>query len=176
MMVAEGYHHTSINDVIKKAGMPKGSFYYLYKDKKSFALDVLLHYNSSLGKSMDAYFSDPVYSPIESIKAYFQNSIDSFEKSKYCWGCLLGNMAQELSDVDEDFRKLIDKTLKQIQKKISKQLKKAIEVGEIASDSNTDALAEIIIFAWHGSLIRMKASRKSKPLNIFIDDFFDLMM
>lgn len=173
MMVAEGYHHTSINEVIKKAGMPKGSFYYLYKDKKAFALDVLTHYNAELGKSMDRFFSDEKYTPIEAIKAYFRNSINGLKEANYSWGCLLGNMAQELSDIDEDFRKIIDKTLDTVQKKLATQLKKAQEAGEINPNLDLDAMAEIIIFTWHGSLIRMKASRDKKPLDIFLNDFFN---
>ena len=82
-------------------------------------------------------------------------------------------MAQELSDVDEDFRKIIDKTLDTVQNKLSVQLKKAQAEGEIGRAANTDALAEIIIFTWHGSLIRMKASRDKKPLDIFLNDFFN---
>jgi len=176
MMAANGYHHTSINDVIKAAGMPKGSFYYLYKDKKEFSLDALDHYAKSLSNSMDRHFANESLSPIEGIRTYFKESIKNLKQAEYCWGCLLGNMAQELSDVDEEFRLKIKSALELAKSRVSKQIEKAQQVGEISKSDDPDTIAELIIYTWHGALIRMKSSRDGKPLGIFIDDFFSLIM
>lgn len=176
MMVASGYHNTSINEVIRKAGLPKGSFYYLYKDKKAFALAAIRSYGDVLAEAMDRIFADPSFGPMEAVKQYYLQSIASLESTSYSRGCFIGNMGQEMSDVDEDFRELVQKIFARLNEKLSKQLNKAQHAGELSKSANTDVLAEIVENTWHGSLIHMKASKSSKPLDVFINDFFTLLM
>ena len=175
MMVASGYHNTSINAVIKKAQLPKGSFYYLYKDKKSFALDVLRFYNDQTASNFARVASDESYSPMEAIRQYFKQGIDALEKADFSNGCFLGNMSQEMSDIDEEFRAVIQQGFEQLRHSISAQLKKAQEIGELSAGINTNVYADLIINVYHGSLLRMKASKSKKPLDIFMNEFFSLV-
>ena len=175
LMIANGYHNTSINEVIRQAGLPKGSFYYLYKDKKAFALDAINDYSENLVVTMDKIFADESLSPIEAIRKYYANSIAGLKKANYANGCFLGNMGQEMSDVDEDFRDVIEKSFSRLRDKHSAQLVKAQEAGELGNHVNTDVYADIIINLWHGTMLRMKASRSKKPLDIFMNDFFNLI-
>ncbi|MEM8488074.1 MAG: TetR family transcriptional regulator C-terminal domain-containing protein [Bacteroidota bacterium] len=173
MMVASGYHNTSINAVIKKAGLPKGSFYYLYKDKKAFALAALQRYTDDTVESMARTFADPALGPVAGIRQYFANSIKKFQQSNYCNGCFLGNMSLELSDVDEDFRAVIEQSLSRMADAIRKPLDLAVAEGSLQNSANTTVLADLIINTWHGTLLRMKATRSRQPLEIFINDFFN---
>ncbi len=153
MMVTTGYHHTSINEVIKKAKLPKGSFYYLYKDKKTFALAALQRHGEEMVASMHRFFSDPAYAPMASIKAYYADAIDTFSKDSYAYGCFLGNMGQEMSDIDADFRQLVDQVFERIHNSLSAQLILAQEAGELSSSADTDVIADLIINTWHDSLV-----------------------
>ena len=175
LMVVSGYHNTSINAVIRKAGLPKGSFYHLYKDKKAFALDAVKRHGKYLCDGMDEVFSNASYSPLEAIRQYYLKSIQVLGEAGYGQGCFLGNMGQEMSDVDEDFRLVIQTAFNRLHAKLNAQLLKAKEAGEIGSDRNTEVLADLIINTWHGSLLRMKASRSKNQLDIFVNDFFDVI-
>ena len=173
MMVADGYHNTSINKVIQQAGLPKGSFYYLYKDKKAFAIAAIQQYADDTVAAMDRIFDQPDVTPIASIRQYFAASIDKFQKTNYCQGCFLGNMSLELSDVDEDFRAVIQQSLSRLSASVRKQLDLAVGNGSLKTGANTAVLADLIINTWHGTLLRMKATRSRQPLDIFINDFFN---
>lgn len=175
MMVATGYHNTSINEVIKKAKLPKGSFYYLYKDKKTFALAALQRHGEEMVAAMQRFFSDPDHTPLAAIRAYYTDAIKTLSKDSYAYGCFLGNMGQEMSDVDNDFRQLVDHVFERIHNCLSAQLLSAQEVGEIKSSADADVIADLIINTWHGSLLRMKSSKSSQPLEIFINDFFSVI-
>lgn len=175
LMVANGYHNTSINEVIRQAGLPKGSFYYLYKDKKAFALAAIQYYSEGLLVQMDDIFSRESLSPIEAIKTYYNNSVKNLKQAQYAHGCFLGNMGQEMSDVDEDFRHIIEQAFTLIRDRLSEQLVKAQGAGEIGKSVNTHVYADIINNFWHGALLRMKASRSKEPLDQFMNDFFILI-
>ncbi len=173
MMVADGYHNTSINKVIQQAGLPKGSFYYLYKDKKAFAIAAIQQYADDTLATMARIFENPALTPIAGVRQYFANSIDTFAKTNYCQGCFLGNMSLELSDVDEDFRTVIQHSLSRLSASIQQQLDLAIADGSLKKSANTAVLADLMINTWHGTLLRMKATRSRQPLEIFINDFFN---
>jgi len=175
LMAANGYHNTSINEVIRKAGLPKGSFYYLYKDKKAFALDAIKSYAEGLGENMDRVFSNNALSSVEAIKQYYMDSIQTLNNVGYAQGCFLGNMGQEMSDVDDEFRSVIEHGFALIHAKLNTQLIKAQQAGELAASSDTDVIADLLINTWHGSLIRMKTTRSQKPLDIFVNEFFLLL-
>lgn len=175
MMVASGYHHTSINAVIKAAELPKGSFYYLYKDKKSFALDALRRYIDQFATEFAKLASNDAYTPVQVIRQFFQQNIDAFEKANFSRGCFLGNMSQEMSDIDEEFRVVILGGFNQIRASLSGQLKMAQEIGEVGSGVNTDTLADLMLSSYHGALLRMKASKTREPLDNFMNEFFFLL-
>ena len=175
MMAGSGYHHTSINEVIRQAGMPKGSFYYLYKDKKAFALDAVGHYVKDLLDNMERWFTDEAYGPLEAIKRFYEESIQSLNKVGYAHGCFLGNMGQEMADVDEDFRVVVERGFDQIHERLTAQLMKAEQAGELAEGANPSVIADLIINTWHGSLIRMKTTRSPQSLDVFTHSFFSMI-
>lgn len=176
LMSANGYHHTSINEVIKQAGLPKGSFYYLYKDKKAFALDAVKHYVDRLINTMQMHFDQQGQSPLEGLHNYYQQSIRNMEQSNFTEGCFLGNMGQEMADIDEDFRQLISQSFSRIDEALSAQISKAQQAGQIGDTSPALLLAQLASQAWHGALIQMKAHKSSKPLELFMSVFWSLMV
>ena len=46
----KGFNGSGIAEIIKKANVPKGSFYYYFKSKEQFAVEVLEHYSKNLLK------------------------------------------------------------------------------------------------------------------------------
>lgn len=175
LMVASGYHNTSINDIIREAGLPKGSFYYLYKDKKAFALDAVRRYVDELVNDMAGVFSRESSTPLQAIKEFYLESIQSMDAVGFAHGCFLGNVGQEMSDVDPDFRKVVKEGFDRVHDQLSVQLSKAKEAGELAPNADVDVIADLFINTWHGSLLRMKASKSRKPLEIFINEFFSFV-
>ena len=41
----KGYHHTAIQEILQIAGVPKGSFYFYFKSKEDFGLQVIDYFN-----------------------------------------------------------------------------------------------------------------------------------
>ena len=46
LLWSKGYNATSVNDIVKEAGIPKGSFYFYFESKEDFAV-----------KAIDRYFN-----------------------------------------------------------------------------------------------------------------------
>jgi TetR/AcrR family transcriptional repressor of nem operon len=95
LMMAHGYSATSVDDIVKKAGVAKGSFYHAFKSKEELALAALEDYEVrgweliSQGSYIDE--SDPVKRILK-----FLDFIE--EKAPEFWGhgCLIGSVAIEV--------------------------------------------------------------------------------
>lgn len=46
MFTEKGYMTSDINGILKKVGVPKGSFYYYFDSKEQFGLEIMRNYDS----------------------------------------------------------------------------------------------------------------------------------
>ena len=98
----KGYYNTSMSDIAKACGLLKGSIYHHFKSKNDIGLESL--------KYIHKYFKDEIYSIANS------NTLDTLKKIKLIvkktdnyflnseGGCLLGNLALEVSWTDLEFK------------------------------------------------------------------------
>src|SRR3989338_4097322 len=86
ILVAQGFHNTSISAVIEATGVKKGNLYYHFTSKEELGLAVLEdakdEFFSFLAKSLVGH--DPVEKIINSCKAIFAEQ----EKNNFVGGCL----------------------------------------------------------------------------------------
>jgi len=55
-MHLKGYNDTGIQEIIDKAGLPKGSFYNFFKSKEDFGLLVIDYFMEFYAKILTKYF------------------------------------------------------------------------------------------------------------------------
>jgi len=174
LMLLQGYGGTGIKDITDKIGIPKGSFYNHFKNKEIFGLEVLDYYMTVALGNLDSLLTNRELNPVERMKMFFQVIIDNQNNMyKYKYGCLLGNFSQELSDVNETFRKAIQHAFQEMTKKFSRCIDEARELGLVKSTRSSMVLADFLINGWEGSYLRMKAERSTAPLEEFRDILFE---
>jgi len=91
-------------------------------------------------------------------------------------GCMLGNFCQELGDVDDAFNKAISNGFTKMKSSYQNCVQEAIDNKDIYSDYNSGELADYILNGWQGALLRMKAERNTKSLELFIKILFDKIL
>ena len=87
-------------------------------------------------------------------------------------GCLLGGLGQELSGVSELFRRKIEDCFSEIAERIAVCLEEARQRGDIATDSNAQQLASLLVDCWEGAALRSRLRRDAAPLNAMLDFYF----
>ncbi len=101
LLVANGFHNTTISDIIKATGVKKGNLYYHFASKEDIGLAVLedakeefFHFlaHSFQGESAAARV-------VHSCQAIFAEQRDN----NFVGGCLFGNAALEMSDSSPNF-------------------------------------------------------------------------
>ena len=169
-MHLKGYNGTGLRDIVEAAGIPKGSFYYYFKTKEHFAIEAMKFYYEKKYEEAKRILSDKSISPFRRIEQLFSYWIDEdFSRVKFEKGCLLGNLAIEMGDVNREMGSIVDRDFRAFESLLTKCLTEAKEANELNPSSDVEKLAEFIWNSWEGAILRMKASKSSRPLNIFQD-------
>ncbi|MCF8298739.1 MAG: TetR/AcrR family transcriptional regulator [Saprospiraceae bacterium] len=163
-----GYNGTSINEIIKKASIPKGSFYNLFENKEQFAIEVLNYHSNQIIKSLNKTLIDKSISPIERILKLYNSMICNYsETSKFPYEAFASKIGQEVGSEYRKIKVAANRVFLSIREVHIAQLEEAQINGELNPKENIKRLAEFIIFSWEGAIIRMKTSGNLKSLFIF---------
>lgn len=87
-------------------------------------------------------------------------------------GCLLGGLGQELSGISEVFRRKVERCFVEIARRIAGCLGEAVEHGDLPEDTDTRALADLLINCWEGAALRSRLRRTPAPLREMLDFCF----
>lgn len=98
----QGYNRTSVDDIIRGAGICKGSFYHHFDSKESLGLAVIDAWTDHFGSHIRANLSVG-RTPEQNLHAILDAMVSAQEESGYL-GCPLGRLALEMGDVSEVFR------------------------------------------------------------------------
>lgn len=160
----KGYHHTGIQEVIKAAGIPKGSFYFYFASKEDFGLQVIDYFNNKHRDMVLPIIGDTSLSPIKRLEKLFDWFIHRFIEMDYTCGCPIGNLSQEMGDLSPAFRNKLKESIDRMVQVIEGLLQEGQEKGEVPGDLDLEEAANFIVSGWHGALIRMKIVKNTEPL------------
>ena len=90
---ALGFSACGVQEIVDRAGVPKGSFYNYFKSKELLAVEVLEVYAEG---SRRETLADQSVAPVERLRAHFEFLASRYAGFGYGKGCLIGNIAAKL--------------------------------------------------------------------------------
>ncbi len=176
LMRERGYHNTGIHDILTAAGVPKGSFYHYFKNKEDFGLQVVGRYADDGYAEIDRALGDKRQPPLLRLRRLFEEFRADYER-RFCRdGCLLGNLGQEMADVNDTFSDRISLHFDRWTARIALCLDEAVVSGDLSADADTTMLAGTVLDAYEGALLRMKIVKGIAPVQAFLDVYFNKML
>jgi TetR/AcrR family transcriptional regulator, transcriptional repressor for nem operon len=94
LMLRDGYSATRVDDVIRTAGLSKGSFYHFFDSKESLGLAALEHYYEDRVKRLAAGSHATEPDPLRGAQLFMEHA---YRVAEELWrrGCLLANFATD---------------------------------------------------------------------------------
>jgi TetR/AcrR family transcriptional repressor of nem operon len=167
-----GFNATGIETILKRAKVPKGSFYYYFSSKDDFGLAVIERHAKNYAETLTRLLKDESRSPIDRIRNVFEESLQDAETHQCKKGCLIGTLGQELAGQSEKFRKRIEEVFQSWQGQIAECLEEAKKSGRLPKDADSKQLAEFLLTGWEGAILRAKVMKSPRPMREFIDIVF----
>jgi TetR/AcrR family transcriptional repressor of nem operon len=163
----KGFFSTGVEEVLDKAGVPKGSFYYYFDSKAAFGFAVVENYEKLWAQKLTRLLCDATVPPLERIHNYISEGVRGLEKYDYRRGCLIGNIGQEMSLLDEQYRERILSIFASWGEFIRKCLEEARGRGDIPSDLDLEGVSRFFWLAWEGAILQAKLERSTRPIEEF---------
>ena len=118
LMTGRGYSATSVDTIVQRAGVAKGSFYHAFKSKEELALAALEDYAI---KGWQAVASGPyrdIQDPIDRALA-FVDFLELSSEALWSHGCLLGSVAVEVADSHPDLIERVNGLFQRFEEKFA---------------------------------------------------------
>jgi TetR/AcrR family transcriptional repressor of nem operon len=172
----KGFNNTGILEILKAAGVPKGSFYFYFKSKEDFGIQLVEFYSDYFLPKAQKYLEGEGDSPLGRLRAFFNSFNPHLEKNDFRDGCPIGNLSQEMGDLNDAFRERLDSATRAMQEKAAGFLDAAVEKGELHPSTDTLETAGFILNSWQGALIQMKVAKSMEPLVNFDRMVFERLL
>ena len=176
IVIRQGFNAAGLSDILNTAGVPKGSFYYYFESKEDFGLAIIEDFASKYQKELEAILGNEQFSPLARLNNYFEKGIAEMVASQCENGCLIGNLAQELSAQSEVFRDRLSHILSDWEAHFSQCISAACTSGEIAHHLDANMTAQFILSGWQGAMLRAKVERSIEPLKTFVQILFSQVL
>jgi TetR/AcrR family transcriptional repressor of nem operon len=167
-----GFQITGIDEVLKRAGVPKGSFYHFFRSKHEFGEAVIENYRQYYEKRLDRFLKDTSMPPLERLDAFINEAQLRFALSNFRRGCLVGNLGQELGGMNDNFRAQLAAVLNDWEARVAACLQEAIERGDLPASHDAAMLASLFWNGWQGAVWRAKLEQSAAPIRSFGAFFF----
>lgn len=172
----QGFNNTGIQQILKAAKVPKGSFYFYFENKEDFGLQLIDHLADSMEKVANQFLEDSPDSPLLKLRRLYEMSIRHYQDFGFTRGCPFGNLSQEMADINPAFRqKLEDVSERMIQFGVD-LLSQAQERGELSRNLDPGKTQRFINAAWQGAILKMKLVKNADPLELFLEMVFDHLL
>ena len=171
LLLEEGYNHLGIQGLLTRTGVAKGSFYHHFESKEDFALQVVDRYMETVHAGLDACLGDAGLPPLLRVRRFLELSRDKYREEGY-FGCLLGGLGQELSGINERFRRRIDACFAYIAERFAACFEMAKARGELPAAADARELADLLVDCWEGAALRSRLKRAPAPLDAVLDFYF----
>ncbi len=164
---ARGYNATGLQKILTEAGVPKGSFYFYFKSKEDFGLDLIDYYAAFIGGIFSRFLDDTSIGPAERIGRLFDFYEDFFTRKSCGLGCPIGNLSLELGDKSGRFRKRLSAAIDSLIAKLESCLLDMKREGAVPSSVDAGEAARFIFHGFEGAILHMKVTRNIGPLRTF---------
>jgi TetR/AcrR family transcriptional repressor of nem operon len=173
VLLEKGYNAASVNDIVKAAEAPKGSFYNHFESKEALALEVAARYGASYEIDKLPLGDGP---PLERLRASFEAIIERTVARGVALGCLYGTFASELAGQSEVISAHVAAALDHWSTAVATTLAQAQAAGDLDAGLDAKALGVFIVDAYEGAVARAKVSGERAPLDGFIAATFGVLL
>jgi TetR/AcrR family transcriptional repressor of nem operon len=156
----QGYHATSLDDVLRRSGVGKGNFYYYFKSKEELGYAIIDRVvRLFLERVLEPVFADTSADPIDQVHRFLDRVLENQRQRNCVGGCPMGNLASELSDVHEGFRRRLAGTFLEWRVKLTDALSRGQATGRLDADSDPAGLAQFVVAALEGAILLTKVTK-----------------
>jgi TetR/AcrR family transcriptional repressor of nem operon len=167
LICSRGFNATGLQEITDAAGVPKGSFYNYFDSKEAFAVEILTEYWESIVENYGPILRETDTPALSRIVRYFAGLAAFHERQRFTVGCLIGNMALEVTPSSEEVRGKLAAIYREWSVAITECLRDAQSREELARGKDPKQIAAAMVDGFEGAVMRAKVERSRGPFHRF---------
>lgn len=147
-----GFQAASLDTILDRAGVTKGALYHHFPDKAALGQAVVDEVVTA--PLLEAWVGRLERSPADRLTAIqdvVRRRAEDFESIGIDFGCPLNNLAQEMSPIDEAFRRKLAGLIGRWTDAFAAALRRGQEEGSVRPDVDAGSVAAFLVAAVEGS-------------------------
>jgi len=167
LMIRQGYTATTVDQVCCDAGLTKGSFFHYFKSKEQIGEAAIDYFSCCRRESFAKGDFNQIEDPLDRILGMLDFIAGSASDPSSPKACLVGNLAQELSQTNPELRSCCEDSFNQWTRGLSSLLKEAQVAHPPRTRFDPDSVANMILSLIQGSIM---VSKTRQDTNIFAEN------
>ncbi len=161
-MYRSGFRSADLDAILAAAGVTKGALYYHFDSKEALGYAVL---DEVMASDLHRKWVQPlqnVKDPIEALVRIVQS--ESLKREDVQRGCPLLNLSQEMSGLDEGFRRRTARLFRDWHDAVAGALREGQKRGLVRNDIDANETATFLIATYEGYVVLTKNSQDARTM------------
>jgi AcrR family transcriptional regulator len=157
-----GYRSADLDAILAEAGVTKGALYYHFDDKEALGYAVL---DEVMASDLHRKWVRPLQNakdPIGALVRIVQS--ESLKREDIQRGCPLLNLSQEMSGLDEGFRRRTARLFRDWHDAVAGALREGQKRGLVRNDIDANETATFLIATYEGYVVLTKNSQDARMM------------
>jgi TetR/AcrR family transcriptional regulator, transcriptional repressor for nem operon len=143
-----GYQGTDLDTILEGAGVTKGALYHHFDNKEALGYALVDEVLTKITRDKWLLPLETGADPLEALIAVIQStSLDAEDVRR---GCPVNNLSQEMSPLDEGFRKRLRRVFGDWQRGVATALRKGQTRGSVRADVDPTETATFLVAVYEG--------------------------
>ena len=156
---SKGLHGVGLSEILKTAGLPKGSLYYHFPGgKEELALAAIANAEQEMARFLEQVFAR-FADPLDALAAWIDSALQRIAASRFKLGCPLAAAALDCSPDDTDLLLALHGAFTNLRDQLAAHISRA----GFPTDAATD-LAVLVLTSYEGGLMMARAAGSTDPI------------
>jgi TetR/AcrR family transcriptional regulator, transcriptional repressor for nem operon len=158
-----GFQSTGLDTILAASGVTKGALYYHFENKEALGYAIVEEVIATMTRDKWLHPLQLGKDPVDTLVAIVRET--SIRPKDVLGGCPLANLAQEMSPLDEQFRKRLERIFHAWQEGIAMALRRGQSEGTVRRDLVPAESARFLIAMYEGYALLAKNAQDAKVWN-----------
>lgn len=165
----KGFSAVGLAEILAKAGVPKGSFYYYFESKEQFGEALLEAYFADYLQRVEALLKRDGSPARERLMRYWVRWIEVQGQESPAQQCLVVKLSAEVSDLSEPMRLALRHGTDAILKRLSTCVAEGLADGSLPPSLDPETTSQALYQLWLGASLLAKVRRDATSFDLALE-------
>jgi TetR/AcrR family transcriptional repressor of nem operon len=165
---ANGFHASSIDAILERTNLTKGALFHQFASKLDLGYAVVDEVVSPMSLARWVTPLSAFDDPFEGIVQLIERNIVEAPQASLNLGCPLGNLIQEMSNGDQEFRRRLRRCIEVWIEGVAEHIEGGRVSGHVHQSAKPRAVAQYVVVAIEGAFTVIKGLRDKSVVPTFV--------